>query len=177
MAKSRAFSIYLLKEGYDAANALREDHALDLDIGGQGLPEGATLFVLDSDPRPPWWKSYFNVEKNLTQVNKGALVFLPVGGRCFALSFGHVAHNLIDSSYESDFGLRVTLNSLDPHKLKSTDTLDPGAAKRQRTQLPIESELTLFDFDRDSTILRSLPGQVRDEHKELFRHATRIGEE
>ena len=172
MAKSRAFSIYLLKEGYDAANALREHHALDDDIGAQDLPEGATLFVLDSDPRPPWWKSYFNVEKNLTQVNKGALVFLPVGGRCFALSFGHVAHNLIDSSYEYDFGLRVTLNSLDPHKLKSTDTLDPGAAKRQRTQLPIESELTLFDFDRDSTILRSLTGKVRDEHKELFRHAT-----
>jgi uncharacterized protein (TIGR04141 family) len=114
----------------------------------------------------------FQRRENLTQVNKGALVFLPVGGRCFALSFGHVAHNLIDSSYEYDFGLRVTLNCLDPHKLKSTDTLDPGAAKRQRTQLPIESELTLFDFDRDSTILRSLTGKVRDEHKELFRHAT-----
>lgn len=172
MAKSRSFSIYLLKEGYDATNALREDHALDDDIGAQGLPQGATLFVLDSDPRPPWWKPYFGIEKNLTQMNKGALVFLPVGERCFALSFGHVAHNLIDSGYEYDFGLRVTLNSLDPHKLKSTDTLDPGAAKRQRTQLPIESELTLFDFDRDSTILRSLTGKVRDEHKNLFRHAT-----
>lgn len=172
MAKSRSFSIYLLKEGYDATNALREDHALDAGIGAHGLPEGATLFVLDSDPRPTWWASYFGVEKNLTQVTKGALVFLPVGDRCFALSFGHVAHNLIDSGYEYDFGLRVTLNSLDPHKLKSTDTLDPGAARRQRTQLPIESELTLFDFDRDSSILRSLTGKVRDEHKELFRHAT-----
>lgn len=172
MTKSRSFSIYLLKEGFDATNAVRKDHALDDDIGAQGLPEGATLFVLDSDPRPPWWKSYFGVEKNLLQASKGALVFLPVGDRCFALSFGHVAHNLIDSSYEYDFGLRVTLNSLDPHKLKSTDTLDPGAAKRQRTQLPIESELTLFDFDGDSSILRSLTGKVRDEHKELFRHAT-----
>jgi len=172
MAKSRSFSIYLLKEGYDATNALREDHVLDDDIGAQGLPNGATLFVLDSEPRPPWWRSYFGIEKNLTQVNKGALVFLPVGERCFALSFGHVAHSLVDSSYEYDFGLRVTLNSLDPHKLKSTDTLDPGATKRRRTQLPIESELTLFDFDRDSTILRSLTGKVRDEHKELFRHAT-----
>lgn len=80
MAKSRAFSICLLKEGYDATNALREDHVLDDDIGAQGLPEGATLFVLDSDPRPSWWKSYFSVEKNLTQLYKGALVFLPVGG-------------------------------------------------------------------------------------------------
>jgi uncharacterized protein (TIGR04141 family) len=63
----------------------------------------------------------------------------------------------------------VTLNSLDPHKLKSTDTLDPGANKRRRTQLPTESELTLFDFGRDSAILRSLTGKVRDEHKELLR--------
>ncbi|WP_174044153.1 DUF6119 family protein [Rhizobium rhizogenes] len=172
MAKSRGFSIYLLKEGYDGTNALRDDHALDDDVGAQELPENASLFVLDSAPRPPWWKGYFNIGKELTQVTKGALIFMPVGGRCFALSFGHVAHNLLDSSYEYDFGLRVTLNSLDPRKLKSTDTLDPGAAKRQRTQLPIESELTLFDFDRDSTILRSLTGKVREEHKDLFRHAT-----
>lgn len=172
MTKSHSFSIYLLKQGFDASNALRDDHTLDEDISAQGLPEGATLYVLDSEPRSPWWRAYFGIEKNLTQMNKGALVFLPVGEHCFALSFGHVSHNLIESSFEYDFGLRVTLNSLDPHKLKSTDTLDPGAAKRQRTQLPIESELTLFDFDRDSTILRSLTGKVRDEHKELFRHAT-----
>lgn len=172
MAKSRSFSIYLLKEGFDATNALRDDNYLDDNVAATGLPEGAKLFVLDSDPRPPWWKSYFNIETNLSQVSKGALIFLPVGTRNFALSFGHVAHNLVDSSYEYDFGLRVTLNSLDPLKLKSTDTLDPGAAKRQRTQLPVESELTLFDFDRDSAILRSLTGKVRDRHKELFRHAT-----
>ena len=86
MPKSRSFSIYLLKGGHNATNALREDHALEDDIGAQGLPAGATLFVLDSEPRPPWWKPYFGIEKNLTQVNKGALVFLPVGDRCFALS-------------------------------------------------------------------------------------------
>lgn len=172
MAKSRAFSIYLLKKDYNGTNALRSQHMLDGNIGAKGLPEGAKLFVLDSDPYPPWWKSYFNLEKDLAQVSKGAIVFLPVDDRYFALSFGHVAHNLNESSYEYDFGLRVTLNSLDPHKLKSIDTLDPGAAKRQRTQLPIESELTLFDFDRDSTILRNLTGKVRDEHKGLFRLAT-----
>lgn len=172
MAKSRGFSIYLLKEEYDATNALREDHLLADDIGAQGLPENASLFILDNAPRPPWWKAYFTIEKELTQVTKGALIFMPIGERCFALSFGHVSYNLLDTSYEYDFGLRVTLNSLDPLKLKSTDTLDPGAAKRQRTQLPIESELMLFDFDRDSTILRSLTGKVRDEHKDLFRHAT-----
>ncbi|MBB3902721.1 DUF6119 family protein [Methylobacterium brachythecii] len=172
MSKSRSFSIYLLKEGFDATNSLREEHVLESETNPQSLPDDATLFVLDSAPRPPWWKFYFGIEKALVQVSKGALVFLPVEDRCFALSFGHVSHNLLDTSYEYDFGLRVTLNSLDPRKLKSTDTLEPGAAKRQRTQLPIESELTFFDFDRDSSILRSLTGKVRDEYKDLIRHAT-----
>lgn len=172
MGKSRSFSIYLLKPGYDHTNALEDDHGLNDEFAAADLPEGASLYVLDSAPYPPWWKGYFGLEANLTQVTKGALVFFPVGERCFALSFGHVSHNLRETSYEYDFGLRVTLNSLDPRKLKSTDTLDPGAAKRQRTQLPIDSDLTLFDFDRDSTILRSLTGKVRDEHKHLFRHAT-----
>lgn len=172
MTKSRSFSIYLLKPDIDHTNALVDDHHLEAQVKADSLPEKAVLFVLDSPPRPPWWKDYFGIQKHLNQVSKGALVFLPTGDRCFALSFGHVAHNLKDTSYEYDFGLRVTLNSLDPKKLKSTDTVEPSAAKRQRTQFPIESELTLFDFDRDSTILRSLTGKVRDEHKELFRHAT-----
>jgi uncharacterized protein (TIGR04141 family) len=172
MSKTRSFSIYLLKDDFDATNALRQDHALRDTLEATGLPDNSVLFVLDSEPRAPWWRSYFGIEQPLSQMNKGALIFLQVEERCFALSFGHVAHNLLDTSYEYDFGLRVTLNSLDPTKLKSTDTLEPGAAKRQRTQLPIESELTFFDFDRDSTVLRSLTGKVKDEFKEFFKHAT-----
>jgi uncharacterized protein (TIGR04141 family) len=172
MSKSRSFSIYLLKEGFDATNALKEEHELEEDINAEALPEDATLFVLDNDPHPPWWKNYFGIKKALNQVTKGALIFLPVKKRCFALSFGHVAHNLKDASYEYDFGLKVTLNCVDPNELRSTDSLDPGVGRRQRTQLPVGADLTLFDFDRDSSILRRLTGKVKEEHKKLFKHAT-----
>ncbi|MDO8876200.1 MAG: TIGR04141 family sporadically distributed protein [Pseudolabrys sp.] len=172
MSKSRSFSIYLLKKDFDATNALKDDHRLDDQVEAEGLPEGASLFVLDSPPRPPWWKDYFRIDKILNQASKGALIFLPVDERCFALSFGHVSHNLKDASYEYDFGLRVTLNCVDPNELKSTDSLEPGVGRRQRTQLPVGSDLTLFDFDRDSSILRRLTGKVKTEHKELFKHAT-----
>ena len=107
-----------------------------------------------------------------TLFRSGALIFLPVGERHFALSFGHVFHNLEDSAYEYDFGLKVTLNSVDPNLLKSTDILEPGSARRQRTQVPVDSDLTFFDFDRDSTIMKSLTGKVKSEHKDLFKHAT-----
>ncbi len=172
MSKSRSFSIYLLKEDKKATNSLKADHQLGKEVAATNLPEGSTLFVLDNSPHPPWWKSYFGVTKDLNQVTQGALIFLPVGERCFALSFGHVFHNLEDTAYEYDFGLRVTLNSVDPEKLKSTDILEPGADRRQRTQVPVDSDLSFFDFDRDSTILKSLTGKVKSEHKKLFKHAT-----
>lgn len=169
--KSRSFSIYLLKPGYNATNALEDDHGLQPEMA-TNLPAGASLYILDSFPRQPWWQDYFGITKNLNQESKGALVFLPVKGRCFALSFGHVYHHLKDMAYEYDFGLRVTLNALDPDRLISTDTLEPGAARRQRTQMPKEADLTYFDFDRDSNIIKSLTGKVRKEYKDLVRHVT-----
>lgn len=172
MSKSRSFSIYLLKEGFDATNTLKEDSALEDGVDANDLPEGASLYVLDSQETPPWWKGYFGIQKHLMQTLKGAIVFLPVNEQTFAITFGHVFHNLKPESYEYDFGLRVTLNSVDPDKLKSLDSLMPENARRQRTQLSVGSDLTFFDFDRDSTILKSLTGKVREELKPFFRHAT-----
>jgi uncharacterized protein (TIGR04141 family) len=172
--KSRSFSIYLLKvDVKDPGDALDGDHPLKADFKGDKLPEGAALYVLDAPQLAPWWQGYFGVKGNLDQVFKGALVFIPVKGRLFALSFGHVSHHLRDTAYEHDFGLRVTLNAVDPDLIKSTDILQPSGAKRQRIQLPAAGDLTLFDFDQDSTILKSLTGKVKDpEHQKLFRNVT-----
>jgi uncharacterized protein (TIGR04141 family) len=172
MTKARSFSIYLLKEAFAGPFALKDDNKLEAGVASDQLPEGASLYILDSAPKIPWWKTFFGVQKEMWQVSKGALVFLPAGGRWFALCFGHVAHNLKDTSYEYDFGLRVTLNCVDPEKLKSTDILEPSGAKRQRTQLPTVADLTFFDVDSDSTILKSLTGKVKKEHEEVFKHAT-----
>lgn len=172
MAKSRSFSVYLLKEGYQADNALKADHGLLDHVAAKELSADARVLVLDGKPHTPWWREYFGIEKDLKQMSKGALIFLKVGKRCFALAHGHVAHNLKDESYEYDFGLRVTLNCVDPKELKSTDSLDPGMGRRQRTQLPVGSDLTLFEFDRDSSILRRLTGKVKEKHKKLLKHAT-----
>lgn len=172
MSKSRPFSIYLLKTGHDASNSLKENHHLKDTVDARSAPERASLFILDSAPTVPWWKHFFGIQQEIKQVSKGALVFLPVRERTFALSFGHVYHKLKDESYEYDFGLRVTLNCVDPNELKSTDTLEPGAARRQRTQVPIGSDLTYFDFDRDSSILKCLTGKVKGQYANLFKHAT-----
>lgn len=172
MVRSRDFSVYLLKEGFDSSNSLQEEHSLIESVNVSLLPAGSVLFVLDSQPTPPWWRKYFGIDTDLSQATKGALVFLPVEQRVFALSFGHVAHNLVDDCYGYDFDLRTTLNCVDPEKLKNTDIIEPGAARRRRTQLSVDSDLTYFDFDRDSTVLRSLTGKVKQEYADLIKQAT-----
>lgn len=172
MAKKRSFSIYLMKHGFDAANSLKADSRLIPDVPATRLPARAQLFLLDPVPYSPWWKGYFGVERELTQAHKGAVVFLPVRDRWCALVFGHVAHNLKDDCYEYDFGLKVTLNCVDPHRLNSTDTVSPEVSRRQRTQLPTGSELTLFEFDQDSSILKKLTGMVKAEYAADIKHVT-----
>jgi uncharacterized protein (TIGR04141 family) len=162
----------LLKNSFDYQNSLKEKTNLDSDIGAVNLPGESILYILDNIPQPPWWSGYFGIIKPLEQVSKGALIFLAASGRWFVLSFGHVAHNLKEECYEYDFGLRVTLNCVDPVKLRSTDTLEPSGAKRQRTQLPTAGDLTFFDVDGDSTILKSLTGKVKDKYKDVFKNAT-----
>ena len=171
MAPSRSFSIFLLKETFDADNALDDENPLT-PYPADNLPAGTTLYILDSRPHPPWWKKYFGLDIDLMQESKGAIVFLPTEERVFALCLGHVAHNLKDESYEYDFGIRTTLNCVDPQRLKNTDTLEPGSSRRRRTQLPVETELTYFDFDGDSSVLKSITGKVKAEHADLVRHVT-----
>jgi uncharacterized protein (TIGR04141 family) len=169
--KSRPFSIYLLRVGYDATTALIDDHALS-PSGGDNLPAGASFFILDADRKRPWWRTYFGIEDDIWQEFKGAVLFLPVGVRCFAICFGQVYHNLKDVAFEYDFGLRVTLNMLDPKELRSADMVEPGPARRKRMQVPISSDLTYLDFDANSEIIKSLTGKVKPEFEELFKSAT-----
>jgi len=172
MSKSRPFSIYLLKAGFDATNALEDDHELEPAAGATSLPDDGTLFILDAERKRPWWRSYFGIQEELWQQLKGAILFLPIGGRCFALTFGHVLHHMKDEAYEYDFGLIVTLNSVDPKELKSADMIEPGPARRRRTQVPVSTELTYLDFDGNSEIIKSLTGKVKAEYKDLFSNAT-----
>ncbi len=173
MAKSRSFSVYLLKPGYNAQNALKDDNSLGEPLTEvENLPAGATLYLSDNRPTDPWWKSYWGINRNLRQVLKGAIVFLPIDDKFVALTFGHTYHNLKSEAYEYDFGLRATLNAIDPDKIRITDILQPEDAKRERIQSPVASDLTFFDINSDESIVKRLSGAVRSEFQSYFRHVT-----
>ena len=151
------FSIYLLKNGFDARNSLKEDNQLQLlEETDTSIPDGGIMYYGQNPTRTPWWKEYWGISQELRQTSVSAIVFLPVNNRWFALTFGASYHNLKENSYEYDFGLRTTLNTLDPEKIKSTDLLMPETAKRQRIQIPNASNLTYFDFNTDESIVKTI---------------------
>lgn len=172
MAKTRSFTIFLLKKGFSDQNSLKEDHKLERTEDVTNLPEGGTMYLSDIPAKAPWWKSYWGVQKDLKQTLKGALIFLPIKNRWVVLTFGMTYHKLKDESYEYDFGLKTTLNSLNPEKIKSTDILVPENAKRQRIQSPTVDELTFFDLTNDDSILKKMTGAVKKEYAELFKNIT-----
>lgn len=183
MAKSRPFSIYLLKEGVSIDDALVDNHNLEQLIPGNiennRLPEGVTIFLSSSHSTPPWWKEYMHIAKPLNLKQEGALVFIncSVGEnmqRIFALTFGMTYHKLKEGKFEYDFGIRTTLNAIDPEKIKTTETLQPDNAKRQRLQSPVADTLNFFDFNRDQSIVKTLSGKVKDDFSSLFKSVTGV---
>lgn len=180
MAKTRTFSIYLLKEGVTIDNALKEDHGLSrLDGNDSTLNElNITIYLSEARTTPPWWKAYLGIEQDLNQRQEGALAFIPCcfesTTRIFVLTFGMTYHKLQEGSYEYDFGLRATLNAIDPTKIKSTETVQPENAKRQRMQSPTVDTLSFFDFNRDQNIIKTLAGKVKPEYSEWVKSATGV---
>ena len=173
MAKSRNFSVYLLKNGFNAHNSLKEGHHLNLlRETDTSIPVGGIMYYGQNPTKSPWWKEYWGISQDLRQTSVSAIVFLPVRDRWFALTFGASYHNLRENSYEYEFGIRTTLNTLDPEKIKSTDLLMPETAKRQRIQIPSASSLTYFDFNADESIVKRLTGAVKEEYKDLLRNVT-----
>lgn len=170
--KSRNFTVFLLKDGITPDVALKEDHGLEEICDATDLPEGSKLYIANNLGKKPWWTGYFGVEKELYQVQQGALVFLWVDTRWMVLSFGMSYHKLKDTCYEYNFGLITTLNMLDPEKIKSADIMFPEDAKRQRIQSPIATKLNLFDIRHDESIMRSLTGAVKEEYQTLFKNVT-----
>lgn len=173
MAKSRSFSIYLLKDTFTPDNALKDDHNLQLlEEENTNLPNNSIMYLSDNPGSPPWWKFFWGISKNLHQVQKGSLIFLPVDNNWVVLTFGITYHQLKDNCYHYDFGLKTTLNALDPDKIKSTDILQPENAKRQRVQSPTASSLNFFDIRHDENIIKKLTGAVKSEYIDLFRNVT-----
>ncbi len=161
--KVRTLSVRLLRSEFGTDEALKEEYA----AGGQrnrlirsdwtGI-DGAEFFIGQIFTSRPGWISFVEEQAgaqpdNLIASGAGAVLFLPVNDRIFAICFGHIHMALEDEAFERQFGLKVTLNSVPRDGLRTLDLATPDAVTFQkRVQASKDSDIQDFGVD----VLRDL---------------------
>lgn len=175
----RPLTIFLLKKGTKEDDTIDEEvraevDAVPIQLDGKSI---GTLYAKQTPAEPPGWLGLFSgaIEKapKLESSSVSAAYITRAAGRLFAITFGHGRHLLRPGSWEERFGLRATLNSVDPKSLRAVDvsTLEsnPFHGKRQASR---EATLGEFGINLDRDILRAVTGRPLD--KRLGRQMTGI---
>ena len=165
--RKEKLSIYLVKAGLEdqLAKVIKLEKAkppIPL-----GLPElEATLHVKKEPPKPPPpWTRLFSEHQQLpeglfgSRQAVGAVLTVSLSDRLLIISFGTGIHLINNETIERDFGLRVTLNSVDPEKLRSLDKASyDHNPLNSRTQSPIDLGVFELDIDADMDMLYAVTG-------------------
>lgn len=153
--RKERLAIYLAKEGVaDDTSLIKTENAespISLELSGGT----AYLYIKKEPPKPPPpWTKLFTVLQNVPadafgSSNSVGAVLVYRADRTFLISFGHGFHLIKDDCVERDFGLRVTLNSVEPGKLRSLDKASyDNNPLNFRTQS--SRDLDIFDLEMDS---------------------------
>lgn len=175
----RTLTIFLVKERVDEAEILDPEAVAGtaetpISLGTRQL---GTLFTKQTPTTPPSWLKFFaDVSSQLPRLRRSSVAAAFVtraGGRFFVVVFGQGRHLIRSGACEERFGLRVTLNSVDPNSLRAVDvsTLEanPFHGTRQASR---EATLGEFGINLDQDILRAVTGRPSDE--QLGRRMTGI---
>jgi uncharacterized protein (TIGR04141 family) len=156
-SKNQSFSIFLIREG------VRTEDAIKPGLQKVAVKDLGDLHYKQNPRRPPKWLAFFEerlVERPpLYSASNGAVLTVKRGKRIFALSFGVGRHLLKPGATEESFGLKVTLNSVDPKRLKSVDrkTFD-AISCHTRTQASQPGDVTAFGLNVEQDLLRAATG-------------------
>ena len=175
---TRTLTLRLLREGKTVRDAFSENYA---EGASKALArrtwrniENASLFTGQIYSNPPSWLSFVDDDKSIADEKlysggAGAVIFIPVGKRMFAVCFGHIHIALEDESFEHQFGLKVALNSIPSHQIRSLDIATPDAVTFQkRVQASKDSKLSQFGFDTVRDLARVAGGTPSDKNLGKF---------
>jgi uncharacterized protein (TIGR04141 family) len=135
----------------------------------QTVPFEAEAYLLPNRPTTPdWWafvEPYCDVAEENHPLNHASsfVLLLKAKDRIFAATFGHGFAALSRSALESTFGLKVTLNSVDPKRLRSLQArnIDPTTVSKQLV-VNQDAALSVFDVDFYQDLLSKMEGVPAD---------------
>ena len=176
--RKEKLSIYLTRDASkpdsDVIKLENAKQPIELDLPET---ESARLYIKKQPPKnsPPWTQLFtidaqVDVSEFGTSSNVGAVFVVRITGATFVLSFGTGFHLLKQESIERDFGLKVTLNSVDPDKLRSLDKAsydhNPLNSRTQSTRdvdifnLHLDSEMEMLYAVTGTSLVREFGSHV-----------------
>ena len=168
--RKERLSIYLSKD-----KSTQDNHLLKTENSNPPIPvqigeEKAFLYVKKVAPKQPGWTKLFlsspDFPKDAFGANSsiGAALVYRCQKNTFILTFGSGHHLIKDDAIERDFGLRVTLNSVEPEKLRSLDKASYEANPlNSRTQSTKDVDIFELHIDSELELLYAVTGASKIE--------------
>lgn len=166
--KARSLSIFLMKTQRPRVEEIIAGPAAltiyPVRVSGHSIGD---LYVQATADKMPSWLSLFDgtvgAMPDLHNASSAAVFILPVAERTFVLTFGYGRSLLRPGTWEEDFGLRVTLNAVDPLRIRSVDRVKFDSIS-QHSQIQASRDANIVDFglDVEQDLLRAVTGKPRD---------------
>lgn len=168
--KTNRFSVYLIKERYtEHKKILKNINELEL----KKIDNNSTLYFCESQKTVPSWINNFfdnrlDEEDKLFNANSKAVLLIELNinnkKKIFAIPFGYGCLLLASGVYEERFGLKTTLNILDPNCLRKIDKKNMSSIpKDTKEQLSCYGITDDFEINIEQDLILSITGKARDE--------------
>ncbi|HDZ61561.1 MAG TPA: hypothetical protein ENH40_00240 [Nitrospirae bacterium] len=174
LAKNR-ISVYLIKSEFHDAESIidKTDELQEVEIG-----PGLKLYYGDSHIyRPRWVGNFFGDdvpdEANIFNASSKAILIAEVeigrATRSFCIPFGQGRHLMQSGVWEECFGLKVTLNTIDPDYLRSIEKTNMSSVpKHANEQISRDGAAADFGIDIEQDLVRAVTGRSKEETFDLM---------
>ncbi len=174
---SQNLNIYLLKENYTEEEAIKKTKRSFINkfsLKKEYEIDGSFFFLENERKQPKWLPLIKEIisedQSNLLKLNKsytpsGLLIFI-IKNKYIAISFGY-GYTLLDyDSFEYDFGIKTTINFINPQKIRAlkTKSLELSPTETEKSSYHAKS-INELNINGESQLLRLVSGIPLDNSK------------
>ncbi len=123
------------------------------------------MYSIARPQRPPAWLKDFrevilDPEPNLKSSASSAVLIVEAETRTFAITYGHGRSLIKREAWEQDFGIKVVLNTVDPHRIRQIERNSFDAIlQSSSSQSAREASIDEFGLDVEQDVIKSLRGK------------------
>ncbi|WP_227286543.1 DUF6119 family protein [Boseongicola sp. H5] len=163
-----SFSDVFKKDALDATGDSRLEKIIR--VKNPEFGDGGELFLFIKKGYPPGWlgqlHANFKIEDKVYNQSHSGVVAFKSDERVFVLTFGYSSHLLNPYRLVSDFGLKVSINSLDPGSIKGLERNNLVRAVRSVEHSPFSRSINSFGIDEAFELIKKVSGRLDGEGSE-----------